>query len=98
MLFTNNHTIPCFWTILNSHANRHHPTTSFADFQPQEINTAIHNSQDKDVERMARKFKLDDPVTSRLTELKVPPIFTEGTVSLQGSFVEKFYLSYRGPK
>ena len=26
--------------------------------------------QDKDVERMARKFKLDDPVTSRLTELK----------------------------
>ncbi|CAE7556449.1 unnamed protein product, partial [Symbiodinium necroappetens] len=26
---------------------------------------------DKDVERMARKFKLDDPVTSRLTELKV---------------------------
>ncbi|CAE7592074.1 unnamed protein product [Symbiodinium sp. CCMP2592] len=26
---------------------------------------------DKDVERLARKFKLDDPVTSRLTELKV---------------------------
>ena len=28
-------------------------------------------AKDKDVERMARKFKLDDPVTSRLTELKV---------------------------
>jgi len=26
---------------------------------------------DKDVERLARKFKLDDPVTSRITELKV---------------------------
>ena len=29
-------------------------------------------AQDKDVERMARKFKLDDHVTSRLMELKAP--------------------------
>ncbi len=88
-----------FWTIPNSHANRHHPTTSSADFQPQEINTATHNNQDKDVERMARKFKLDDPVTSRLTELKVQTPFStdQKTVSLHGLLrFEKFYLSYRG--
>ena len=29
-------------------------------------------AEDKDVERMARKFKLDDHVTSRLMELKAP--------------------------
>ena len=30
----------------------------------------VGSVEDKDVERMARKFKLDDHVTSRLTELK----------------------------
>ena len=32
--------------------------------------TGEATAQDKDVERMARKFKLDDHVTSRLMELK----------------------------
>ena len=78
-LFTNNHD-----NTDNTMFLRNSSHTDFGTTQP-----SYPEAKDKDVERMARKFKLDDPVTSRLTELKVPQNFTtEGIVSLHGYFVQ----------
>ena len=67
-LFTNNHD-----NTDNTMFLRNSSHTDFGTTQP-----SYPEAKDKDVERMARKFKLDDPVTSRLTELKVPQNFHHG--------------------